>query len=155
MGDTLNIHQSWVSCIVKNISDALAKQHSHFVRMPTCPKVRENMEHYFWCHELHTHTYFKPRGRPRSQIWPGWHSINTQVMCDSRMQIVNIVARWYGSVHDSRIFNECFLKVQMEAGDYQGYLLGDLGYALCHYLMTPVQSSRCDAEKKKANSKYY
>ena len=37
----------------------------------------------------------------------------------------------------------------MEAGDYQGYLLGDLGYALCHYLMTPIQSSRSDAEKKK------
>ena len=70
-------------------------------------------------------------------------------MCDSRMQIVNIVARWYGSVHDSRIFNECFLKVQMEAGDYQGYLLGDLGYALCHYLMTPIQSSCSDAEKKR------
>ena len=163
IGDTLNIHQSSVSRIVKNVSIALAKQHSHYIRMPTGPKVRENMENFFRMAEFPnvlgaidcTHIPISNPGGDQGARFvnrKGWHSINTQVVCDSRMQIINIVARWYGSVHDSRIFNECCLKVQMEAGHHQGYLLGDPGYALSHYLMTPIQSPRSDAERKYNNS---
>ena len=33
----------------------------------------------------------------------GFYSLNVQVMCDANMRITNIVARWPGSSHDSRI----------------------------------------------------
>nr|CAH7743036.1 unnamed protein product [Callosobruchus chinensis] len=32
-------------------------------------------------------------------------SINTQMMCDAKFKILNVVARWPASTHDSTIFN--------------------------------------------------
>ena len=34
----------------------------------------------------------------------GYYSINVQVICDASQRITNIVARWPGSTHDSRIY---------------------------------------------------
>ena len=33
----------------------------------------------------------------------GNHSINVQLICDHRYRLTNVVARWPGSTHDSRI----------------------------------------------------
>lgn len=51
---------------------------------------------------------------------------------------MDIVARWRGSTHDSRIFNESQLKVRLESGEFRGRLLGDSGYPLLPYLFTPI-----------------
>lgn len=61
-----------------------------------------------------------------------------QVTCDARLQIRDIVARWRGSTHDSRIFNESTLKERFERGEFKGRLLGDSGYRLETYLFTPI-----------------
>lgn len=53
------------------------------------------------------------------------------------MQFSNIVARWSGSTHDSRIFQNSSMCAQFEAGQHSGILLGDSGYAQTHYLFTP------------------
>ena len=50
----------------------------------------------------------------------------------------NIVCRWPGSTHDSRIFDNSALCSQFRNGLIDGILLGDGGYPCCHYLMTPV-----------------
>lgn len=34
----------------------------------------------------------------------GHHSLNVQLICDAHYRITNVVARWPGSTHDSRIF---------------------------------------------------
>ena len=34
----------------------------------------------------------------------GYFSLNTQVVCDHNMKIIDIVSRWPGSVHDATIF---------------------------------------------------
>jgi hypothetical protein len=31
--------------------------------------------------------------------------INVQAICDSNLQFLDVVSRWQGSAHDSRIFN--------------------------------------------------
>jgi hypothetical protein len=52
----------------------------------------------------------------------------------------NIVARWPGSTHDSHIFHTSQICQQLEDNHNnleQGILLGDNGYALKPYLMTP------------------
>ena len=33
-----------------------------------------------------------------------YHSVNVQIICDARMSILNMVARWPGGTHDSFIF---------------------------------------------------
>jgi hypothetical protein len=47
------------------------------------------------------------------------------VVCDADLKIMDIVTRWRGSVHDSRIFRECRLKPIFEAGAFSGILLGE------------------------------
>uniref|UniRef100_A0A3Q0RMK7 DDE Tnp4 domain-containing protein n=1 Tax=Amphilophus citrinellus TaxID=61819 RepID=A0A3Q0RMK7_AMPCI len=66
-----------------------------------------------------------------------WFSINLQGVSTPTLQFSNIVARWSGSTHDSRIFQNSSLCAQSEAGEHSGVLLGDGGYAQTHFLFTP------------------
>jgi hypothetical protein len=55
-------------------------------------------------------------------------------------RFTNIVARWPGSTHDSQIFHTSQICQKLEDNHNnleQGILLGDSGYALKPYLMTP------------------
>ena len=52
----------------------------------------------------------------------------------------NVVAKWPGSCHDSFIFRSSALGRQLEENSHNtddGILLGDSGYALRPYLITP------------------
>ncbi|XP_018568688.1 putative nuclease HARBI1 [Anoplophora glabripennis] len=73
-----------------------------------------------------------------------YHSINTQLICDSDLRILNVNARYPGSTHDSFIWNNSRVKTVMEniyRGDLRGfYLLGDSGYALRPWLLTPLEN---------------
>lgn len=69
------------------------------------------------------------------------------MVCDAKLKIRNIVARWRGSTHDSRIFNESLLKQSFEEGLFHGRLLGDSGYACTPYLFTPLLNPRTRKEK--------
>lgn len=51
---------------------------------------------------------------------------------------MDIVARWRGSTHDSRIFNESSIKRRFDNKSFKGRLLGDSGYKLMPYLFTPI-----------------
>ncbi|KAI8430399.1 hypothetical protein MSG28_000684 [Choristoneura fumiferana] len=71
------------------------------------------------------------------------------VTCDADLKIQDIVARWRGSTHDARIFNECSLKERFEAGEFRGKrLLGDSGYKLEPYLLTPVLRAQSASEER-------
>lgn len=60
-------------------------------------------------------------------------------MCDASLKFSNIVATWPGATHDARIFENSRLYTQLENGHYNGrHLLGDSGYALRTFLLTPV-----------------
>ena len=70
----------------------------------------------------------------------GFFSINVQVNCDATLKIQNIVYRWTGSSHDSTIFNNSRVRAKFEAADYRQYLiLGDSGYAIRPFLLTPLR----------------
>lgn len=69
-----------------------------------------------------------------------YHSINVQVVFDATYRILDIVARWPGSVHDARILRESALsQVVFGRGMVpDGYhLLGDSGYPCKKWLLTP------------------
>ncbi|XP_068734006.1 putative nuclease HARBI1 [Montipora capricornis] len=72
----------------------------------------------------------------------GFHAINVMAVCDAEMRFTNIVAKWHGSVHDSAIFNGSALQIHMETKQQEGWLLGDRGYALQSYLMTPLNPDK-------------
>ena len=54
--------------------------------------------------------------------------------------------RWPGSTHDSRIFDNSFIRAKFENNEMSGLLLGDQGYACRRYLMTPLRNPDSQAE---------
>ncbi|PIK59055.1 putative nuclease HARBI1 [Apostichopus japonicus] len=70
----------------------------------------------------------------------GRHAINVQLICSAKYKIINVVARWPDSTHDSRILSESLVGRQFEDHQLQGILLGDSGYPLQPWLMTPIQN---------------
>ena len=67
-----------------------------------------------------------------------YYSNNVQAVCDSDAFITNIVARWPGSTHDSRIFENSKIAHKLRDGAIDGILVGDSGYACRAYLVTPI-----------------
>ena len=78
----------------------------------------------------------------------GFFSINVQGICDANLNFTNIVARWYGSAHDSRVFENSNVFSELESGEAPAMLLGDSGYPLLPFLMTPLKKPTTNAEKR-------
>jgi len=147
VGDTLNISQPSISRIIKNVSIALARKSDRYIKINNENINRKKQDFYNIAHFPNcigaidcTHVKIKkPNTDPEYFInRKGSYSINVQAVCDANRKFTNIVARWPGSVHDSRIFNESILKTYFEEGELEGVLVGDSGYACLPYLLTPV-----------------
>lgn len=153
------ISQQAVNVICKNVAEALARRAHLFINMPTLLEDQQNIIRGFRnicgfpsvigaidC----THIRIKRVGGEMSEAYvnrKGYYLINTQVVCDSNLKIRDIVARWRGSAHDSRIFNESSLKERCESGEFHGRLLGDSRYACTGYLFTPVRNPTNDKKE--------
>lgn len=69
-------------------------------------------------------------------------------MSDANLKIRNVVARWPGACHDMTIFSNSRLKAEFEENRYgDGILVGDSGYALAEYMMTPLENPQTRAEQ--------
>lgn len=80
-----------------------------------------------------------------------FHSINTQAICDADAIYMDIVAKWPGSHHDSFILNTSAISDRFAEGEFgdKSWLIGDSGYGLKSWLMTPINKPRpTDAEKE-------
>ncbi|XP_071637872.1 putative nuclease HARBI1 [Temnothorax longispinosus] len=70
------------------------------------------------------------------------------VVCDAQRRILDIVARWRGSAHDSRIWNSSRLKEEFEERRMTGILLCDAGYPCRPYLLTPFLQPQTDTQNR-------
>lgn len=78
-----------------------------------------------------------------------YHSINVQGLCDSDLIFLNEVARWPGGTHDSHIWRNSSIHDLFENGAItQGWLLGDSGYPLRPWLLTPVLNPTTEAQER-------
>ena len=68
----------------------------------------------------------------------GFFSINCQPTCSANMMITNVVARWSGGTHDSRIFKEFRLNDNFVSRQAQWVLIVDVGYDCLPYMMTSI-----------------
>ncbi|KAL2080719.1 hypothetical protein ACEWY4_024512 [Coilia grayii] len=79
----------------------------------------------------------------------GFPALNVQVVCDHRGVFTDIVARWPGSTHDAYVWANSALCQVAEGGGFGGcWLLGDSGYPLRPYLLTPFQQPNTAAEAR-------
>src|SRR5207247_268398 len=98
-----------------------------------------------------THIPIKSPGGEDAELFrnrKGYFSINVQAVCDHEMVFTNVVSRWYGSAHDSRIFENSRLCGDLEEGKVPGILLGDAGYPRKAYLMVPLENPVTIPEKR-------
>lgn len=80
------------------------------------------------------HTYHPDEYQNRKGIF----SFNVQVTVNASETITSVVAKRPGSVHDSRIFRSSPIPSLLSSSD--ALLLGDSGYGLTPYLMTPYKN---------------
>ena len=66
------------------------------------------------------------------------------------MKFINVVAKWPGSIHDARILRESILfeKFESHPKPVTGWLLGDSGYMLRDWLLTPHRNPATHQERK-------
>nr|CAI5860141.1 unnamed protein product [Callosobruchus analis] len=86
----------------------------------------------------------------------GFHSINVQAIFDSKLMITNVYARYPGAVHDAAIWESSNIQRHLRQKYVEGrrncYLLGDSGYPLQPWLMTPVLDARPNTPEAMYNS---
>ncbi|CAL1689734.1 unnamed protein product [Lasius platythorax] len=74
----------------------------------------------------------------------GYHSLNVQLICDADYKIIHVDSKWPGSTHDSFIWNQCNVQPLMRVlyeRNQRFFLIGDSGYALRPWMMTPITNA--------------
>ncbi|KAL2103415.1 hypothetical protein ACEWY4_000283 [Coilia grayii] len=76
--------------------------------------------------------------------------VSIQIICDAQMAILNMVARWPGGTHDSFIFQNSMVGTRLQGGALRGkgHLMGDKGYPLTEYLITPLAQPQTEQERR-------
>ncbi|XP_052755270.1 putative nuclease HARBI1 [Galleria mellonella] len=72
-----------------------------------------------------------------------YHSLNVQLISNADMEIISVDASYGGATHDSFIWTNHPLRQHLEqlSRNESIWLLGDSGYALRKYMMTPITNT--------------
>lgn len=159
--DLIGISEPAVCYIVLRVSKAIASLKNEYIKFPDSPEERKEVHEEFYrigpgfptvlgaidC----THVRIAGPGGSHGEIYRNrkhFFSINVQSVSGPRLEFYDIVARWPGSTHDSFIFNQSSLKERLERGDFGNIVIvGDGGYAVEKYMMTPYRNPTTQAEK--------
>ncbi|RWS18791.1 putative nuclease HARBI1-like protein, partial [Leptotrombidium deliense] len=157
-GDLMNISQPTVSRIVAKVSKIIASKAQEFILFPSPAECKKEQDKFYQIAGFPgiigvidcTHIEVKvPKDlQERYRNRKNKVTLNIQAIVGSDMRFTNFVARWPGSVHDSRILQRSEINSKLEAGCYPGYLLGDAGYPCKRYLLTPLANRQTISEKR-------
>ncbi|XP_063218604.1 putative nuclease HARBI1 [Bacillus rossius redtenbacheri] len=158
-GDFGGVSTSTACRIVKRVSSAIANLKPQVIKFPEGAEEIEQVHRDFYeiaqfpkvigtidC----THVKIFSPGGDDAEIFrnrKGYFSINVQTISDARLKVRDVVARWPGSTHDTAIFHNSHRRALFEIGQYgDAFLLGDSGYPLKNYLLTPFLNPRTNGE---------
>ena len=160
------VHQSTVSRVIKEVATAVNEHFHQFVNFPNENEkdliakqflAREGLPGTYGCIDG-SHIMIK---RPPSGNIPeperffnrkSRYSINMMLVCDNTYKIRYFSARYPGSVHDARIFNESSLKqnmLQQFDPERPRFILGDEAFPCSNVLLTPINRRRTDTAAKR------
>ena len=155
VGDHQGIHKSTVSRIICRVSAELAKNLPKYVKFPVdAEEPKQTKERFYallrFAEWLVVWTELKSGFKPQlcRNTRKGYHSLNIQLICNAECKIINCVVKWPGSTHDAKILRESLIYREFEEGLHEGIILGDSGYPLRHWLMTPILAPKCRDEER-------
>ena len=156
--DIYSLSQPTVSRIISKVAEAFAGEFKNFIEFPSNDKLDLIKYGFYKIAKFHnvvglidcTHVPVTVHGPDRELFRnrKGRMSINVQAIVDFNMKFTNMVVRWPGLVHDSRIFKNSLICAKFENYEINGWLLGDNGYSCTRYLLTPVLSPTTEAEER-------
>ena len=159
IGDLFGVSEAATCISIHRVSRVIASRKSAFIYMPRNDSEMTSIRNEFFNSSSFPLTIGAVGGCHVRIVCPSkefaqifynrkcFYSINVQVICDSKLLFRNIVARWPGSTHDARVFNNSMVCQQFESNTYGRHLLlGDSGYPCRHYLLTPVRNPSSQAE---------
>lgn len=154
-GDFIGVHKSTASKTVKRVSEALASLRPVCIRMPeTNEEISECKAGFYRIARFPlcigsidcSHVKIISPGGENAEIYRNrkqYFSFNVQTVADSDLKIRDIVARWPGSAHDAHIFRSSAIGHKFENKHYGNCIIvGDSGYPVKPYLMTPLRQTR-------------
>ncbi|XP_018406824.1 PREDICTED: putative nuclease HARBI1 [Cyphomyrmex costatus] len=165
----LSIAQPTVSIILKQITSAI-NHHllRRWIHFPTTPEeVQEIVQRNYnntripgliglidgtnvaiRCPNIHEGLYINRKG---------FHAQHVQIICDTNLEIINILARYPGSSHDSFVWRNCYarhlLRTQYEVGNHC-WMFGDSGYPLEPWLLTPFAETQPGTRQEHFNERH-
>ena len=148
-----------MSRIVKEVSDNLCLRLPQYIHFPAPDEIDRIKVEFFEISGFPgvvgcidgSHIEIKSPGGPRAEIFrnrKSWMFLNVQIVAGPQSQIFDIVVRWPGSTHDSRIFNNSSVKVKFDRGEINGILLGHRAYRQTNYMYTPVDNPQTAQERR-------
>ncbi|XP_063955828.1 putative nuclease HARBI1 [Lytechinus pictus] len=153
--------RSTASRVIRRVTLALCSKRDEFIKFPcTQEEVRDTQRRFFLLASFPNvvgaidGTHVRINGVPLGAAEhlyvnrKGFYSINVQLTCNALYEITSISARWPGSTHDSRICRTSVIAQAFREGALNGLLLGDSGYGLQSWLMTPVPLPRTRGERR-------
>ncbi|XP_072163239.1 putative nuclease HARBI1 [Diadema setosum] len=154
------IHTSTACRTIQRVAHALFDMRNEVIKFPESPEEVRAANTSF--HEIagmpnivgaidgtHVNLYGAPLGNDE-YIYinrKGQHSLNVQLICSANYMITNVVARWPGSTHDCRILKRSAIGQRFERRELSGILVGDSGYKLEPWLLTPVRVPQNEADQ--------
>ncbi|XP_060577992.1 putative nuclease HARBI1 [Ruditapes philippinarum] len=160
--DIHGVSQPTVSRVINEVISALSSPDivSSFIQFPIDPdQLRKNQQEFYGLARFPkvvgvidcTHVRVRAPSMNEEQYVnrKGFHSLNVQLVFDPFDRIIDVVSKWPGSVHDSRILQQSGLFTIFEGGHMpagQYYLLGDSGYPSKRWLLTPFLNPQPGSE---------
>ena len=156
-GDGVQVSQSTASRYISAVALGLQENYSKFVRMPSSTEKPNIKSQFYDIAHLPgvlglvdgTHIRIqKPSENEADYVNRHfYHSINVQALCLPDGQFGDVLARFPGSVHDSRIWKLSQVGIYVENNFLVGeHILGDSGYMLKQCLLTPYRQPTTEAQ---------
>lgn len=158
-GDFAGVSKTAACECIKEVILAIARKQHRYVKFPETREEREDQKLRFYriarfpnvlgtidC----THVKIESPGGPNAEEYrnrKGFFSWNVQIVCDDKLRIQDIVARWPGRAHDQTVFNNSRIRARFEIGEMgNALLLGDSGYGIRNFLITPLANPHTPAQ---------
>ena len=159
VAEDIGVDQSTVSRHIVTVMDAILCKKEEWIHFPTSEQEIQNAKHLWLESKMFpstvgaidcTHVPIeKPAGVFGDEFVnrKGYASINVQATCNGKWEFTSIDVSWPGSVHDSRVLRNSSLFHHLQSTQASSILLGDEGYPLHPFLMTPYKTPTSNREK--------